>query len=48
VSAEPHALTAAYAADALPGGERVAFERYLEACPARARPGWPMPAPGGG
>jgi anti-sigma-K factor RskA len=37
VSAEPHILTGAYAADALPGGERAAFERHLEACPACAR-----------
>jgi anti-sigma-K factor RskA len=37
VSAEPHTLTGAYAADALPGGERVAFERHLEACPGCAR-----------
>jgi anti-sigma-K factor RskA len=37
VSAEPHTLTGAYVADALPGGERAAFERHLEACPACAR-----------
>jgi anti-sigma-K factor RskA len=34
---EVHALTGAYAAHALPDGEREAFERHLEACPACAR-----------
>jgi Anti-sigma-K factor rskA/Putative zinc-finger len=33
VSAEPHLLTGAYAADALTGTERLAFERHLDACP---------------
>jgi anti-sigma factor RsiW len=33
VSAEPHLLTGAYAADALTETERLAFERHLEACP---------------
>jgi hypothetical protein len=33
VSAEPHLLTGAYAADALSGTERLAFERHLDACP---------------
>jgi anti-sigma factor RsiW len=37
VSAEPHTPTGAYAAHALPDGERAAFERHLEACPACAR-----------
>jgi len=37
VSTGPHTLTGAYAADALPSGERAAFERHLEACPACAR-----------
>jgi Anti-sigma-K factor rskA/Putative zinc-finger len=33
VSADPHLLTGAYAADALTGVERLAFERHLDACP---------------
>jgi hypothetical protein len=37
MSAEPHVLTGAYATDALPEGERAAFERHLAACPACAR-----------
>ena len=37
MSAGPHTPTGAYAADALPGGERAVFERHLEACPACAR-----------
>ena len=37
MSTGPHTLTGAYAADALAGGERAAFERHLEACPACAR-----------
>jgi anti-sigma-K factor RskA len=35
--AELHTLTGAYAAHALPDGERAAFERHLAACPACAR-----------
>ena len=35
--AEPHILTGAYAAHALPDVERAAFERHLEGCPACAR-----------
>jgi anti-sigma-K factor RskA len=34
VNAEPHVLTGAYATHALTDGERAAFERHLEACPA--------------
>jgi anti-sigma-K factor RskA len=37
MSAEPHVLTGAYAADALAEGERAAFERHLAACPGCAR-----------
>jgi anti-sigma factor RsiW len=37
VRAELHTLTGAYATDALPDGERAAFERHLAACPACAR-----------
>ncbi|HWD43630.1 MAG TPA: anti-sigma factor [Actinomycetota bacterium] len=33
MSADPHLLTGAYAADALSGTERLAFERHLHACP---------------
>ena len=32
MSADPHLLTGAYAADALTGVERLAFERHLDAC----------------
>jgi len=51
VSAEPHALTAADPPAAL--WDRVRAETGPTSCgwsagPARARPGWPMPAPGGG
>jgi anti-sigma-K factor RskA len=35
--AELHTLTGAYAAHALPDGERAAFERHLAACPTCAR-----------
>ncbi|MFE4398919.1 MULTISPECIES: anti-sigma factor [Streptomycetaceae] len=34
---DAHTLTGAYAADALPDGDRVAFERHLAQCPACAR-----------
>jgi Anti-sigma-K factor rskA/Putative zinc-finger len=37
MTAGPHALTGAYAVHALPGPERLAFERHLEACPDCAR-----------
>jgi hypothetical protein len=37
MSADPHTSTGAYAAHALSGAERLAFERHLEACPACAR-----------
>jgi anti-sigma factor RsiW len=37
VRAELHTLTGAYAAHALPEGERAAFERHLEGCPACVR-----------
>jgi hypothetical protein len=33
VTADPHLLTGAYAADALTDVERLAFERHLDACP---------------
>jgi anti-sigma-K factor RskA len=34
MTADLHTLTGAYAAHALPGPERAAFERHLDACPA--------------
>ncbi len=34
MSGDLHTLTGAYAADALPETERLAFERHLDACPA--------------
>jgi anti-sigma factor RsiW len=37
MSADLHTLTGAYAAHALSGGERLAFERHLAACPACAQ-----------
>jgi hypothetical protein len=37
VTADLHTLTGAYAAHALSGGERLAFERHLAACPACAQ-----------
>ena len=37
MSAELHTLTGAYAAHALSGTERLAFERHLDACPACAQ-----------
>jgi Anti-sigma-K factor rskA/Putative zinc-finger len=37
MSANPHTSTGAYAAHALSGAERLAFERHLEACPACAQ-----------
>jgi anti-sigma-K factor RskA len=37
MSADLHTLTGAYAADALSGTERLAFERHLDDCPACAQ-----------